>query len=170
MSIDRKTAMEILYGNKNKQKSEKETITREQAKAILFGSNGKVSHYVRFYYFTHPELDTPECYETYRIPSRNLEDIILPSYCQKFEIFDAVDDFRPVDGKLVNFAHPKNVQRYFVADVEEIINSTDRKGGLLISAVTGDGRLVYAYETDILISPRNVIDGHIIINQINKGL
>ena len=68
------------------------------------------------------------------------------------------------------YVESKPKKGYFVADVEEIINSTDRKGGLLISAVTGDGRLVYAYETDILISPRNVIDGHIIINQINKGL
>ena len=170
MSIDRKTAMEILYGNKNKQKREKETITREQARAVLFGSNGKVSHYVRFYYFTHPELDTPECYETYRIPSRNLEDIILPSYCQKFEIFDAVDDFRPVDGKLVNFARPRNIQRYFIADVESVRESTERKGGFFIVGNTSDDKVIYADENDILISPRNVIDGHIIINQINKGL
>ncbi len=167
-NIDKETAMKILYGDRKTSQPQK-SIDRETAKKILFSEKPKqIKHYVRFYYYTHPEFDTPECYETHEINSRSLEDVELPSWCEKFEIFDAIDNYQSVDGKLVNLARPINLQRYFIANLKYYSEvKVGDKHSLSIDARRKDGVPIWVDKKDILIEPERVQNGK--INSINSN-
>lgn len=131
----------------------------------FYSSNGKLRHYIKYYYFTHPDFDTPEYYEIHEIASRNLEDIILPKYCNKFEIFDAVDNLVMIDGKLINYAVPINLERFFVGEISYTFEHLQADTKYSIWGIDRTGSKFCAHEMDTIINPQCVVGERIVLNK-----